>query len=159
MHNNHNYLSMSGWKFGLGVCLTYLSIDYTASTASIFNLFILSLDRWANTAASVNRMVGRCEKASRKLNKRLTDGKLIWYQSFVICFPSRSPVLKCAHKTAECPDKIAGGGHQPSQDVRLSSLIVTRLWRKAGSFPRLDLGIISSSKQSETQNNAQISRY
>ena len=36
---------VSGWRFGVGVCLTYLSIDYTASTASIFNLFILSLDR------------------------------------------------------------------------------------------------------------------
>ena len=39
-------LLVIGWKFGRGVCLTYLSIDYTASTASIFNLFILSLDRW-----------------------------------------------------------------------------------------------------------------
>ena len=40
-----NEFAATGWKFGLGVCLTYLSIDYTASTASIFNLFILSLDR------------------------------------------------------------------------------------------------------------------
>jgi len=43
--------SGQGWKFGRGVCLTYLSIDYTASTASIFNLFILSLDRyWSITS-------------------------------------------------------------------------------------------------------------
>lgn len=34
------------WHFGRGVCQAFLSIDYTASTASIFNLFILSLDRY-----------------------------------------------------------------------------------------------------------------
>ena len=33
------------WRFGRAVCQFFLSIDYTASTASIFNLFILSLDR------------------------------------------------------------------------------------------------------------------
>ena len=74
--SNHKYLSMSGWKFGLGVCLTYLSIDYTASTASIFNLFILSLDRWAAAAASVNRMAGRWEdvsKAKQKADWRKTN--------------------------------------------------------------------------------------
>ena len=38
-------LTLSGWKFGLTVCQFYLTVDYTASTASIFNLFILSLDR------------------------------------------------------------------------------------------------------------------
>ena len=43
-----------GWKFGLGVCQIYLSIDYTASTASIFNLFILSLDRLVGTQIDKN---------------------------------------------------------------------------------------------------------
>ena len=38
---------VSGWKFGLTICQFYLTVDYTASTASIFNLFILSLDRFA----------------------------------------------------------------------------------------------------------------
>ena len=34
------------WQFGHVVCQFWLSVDYTASTASIFNLFILSLDRY-----------------------------------------------------------------------------------------------------------------
>ncbi|CAG0880151.1 unnamed protein product [Darwinula stevensoni] len=34
------------WKFGVSVCQLWLSVDYTASTASILNLFILSLDRY-----------------------------------------------------------------------------------------------------------------
>ena len=43
---------LSGWKFGLTVCQFYLTVDYTASTASIFNLFILSLDRFVVQSAS-----------------------------------------------------------------------------------------------------------
>lgn len=39
------------WRLGLAVCQFWLSADYTASTASIFNLVILSLDRyWSITA-------------------------------------------------------------------------------------------------------------
>jgi hypothetical protein len=44
-HNNPSTVSCSEWRFGRPVCQFFLSIDYTASTASIFNLFILSLDR------------------------------------------------------------------------------------------------------------------
>ncbi|KAK7069743.1 Histamine H1 receptor [Halocaridina rubra] len=39
------------WRLGLPVCQFWLAADYTASTASIFNLVILSLDRyWSITA-------------------------------------------------------------------------------------------------------------
>lgn len=39
------------WRLGLAVCQFWLAADYTASTASIFNLVILSLDRyWSITA-------------------------------------------------------------------------------------------------------------
>ncbi|NXO19903.1 HRH1 protein, partial [Cisticola juncidis] len=34
------------WPLGLEVCLFWLSMDYVASTASIFNLFILCMDRY-----------------------------------------------------------------------------------------------------------------
>ncbi|CAK9295657.1 unnamed protein product [Gordionus sp. m RMFG-2023] len=40
------YLLSNKWVFGMAFCKIWLSIDYTASTASIFNLFILSLDRY-----------------------------------------------------------------------------------------------------------------
>ncbi|WAR24933.1 HRH1-like protein [Mya arenaria] len=38
------------WLFDIAVCQIWIGIDYTASTASILNLFILSLDRyWSET--------------------------------------------------------------------------------------------------------------
>ncbi|NXS24249.1 HRH1 protein, partial [Mystacornis crossleyi] len=40
------YLLSPEWPLGLGACLFWLSMDYVASTASIFNLFILCMDRY-----------------------------------------------------------------------------------------------------------------
>ena len=40
------YVLIGDWIFGIIVCQLWLVIDYTASTASIFNLLILSLDRY-----------------------------------------------------------------------------------------------------------------
>ncbi|XP_075431227.1 histamine H1 receptor [Ascaphus truei] len=40
------YLLNDEWVLGRPVCLFWLSMDYTASTASIFSLFILCIDRY-----------------------------------------------------------------------------------------------------------------
>lgn len=40
------YFVTGEWHLGLIVCQAWLSVDYVCSTASIFNLFILSLDRY-----------------------------------------------------------------------------------------------------------------
>ncbi|NXY73757.1 HRH1 protein, partial [Glareola pratincola] len=40
------YLLSGVWTLGLPACLFWLSMDYVASTASIFNLFILCIDRY-----------------------------------------------------------------------------------------------------------------
>ncbi|NWR56287.1 HRH1 protein, partial [Bucorvus abyssinicus] len=40
------YLLRSMWNLGLPACLFWLSMDYVACTASIFNLFILCIDRY-----------------------------------------------------------------------------------------------------------------
>ncbi|NXH88092.1 HRH1 protein, partial [Edolisoma coerulescens] len=40
------YLLSPMWPLGLAACLFWLSMDYVASTASIFNLFILCMDRY-----------------------------------------------------------------------------------------------------------------
>ncbi|NXS63196.1 HRH1 protein, partial [Brachypteracias leptosomus] len=40
------YLLSPMWPLGLPACLFWLSMDYVASTASIFNLFILCIDRY-----------------------------------------------------------------------------------------------------------------
>lgn len=43
---NMVYLLEDEWKLGRAVCLLWLIMDYVASTASIFSLFILCLDRY-----------------------------------------------------------------------------------------------------------------
>jgi len=40
------YVLTVDWPFGVGLCQFWISVDYTASTASILNLFVLSLDRY-----------------------------------------------------------------------------------------------------------------
>ena len=40
------YLLMSRWSLGRPLCLFWLSMDYVASTASIFSVFILCIDRY-----------------------------------------------------------------------------------------------------------------
>ncbi|NWU94238.1 HRH1 protein, partial [Upupa epops] len=43
---NIAYLLSPRWTLGLPACLFWLSMDYVASTASIFNLFVLCIDRY-----------------------------------------------------------------------------------------------------------------
>jgi len=40
------YVLTVDWRFGVGLCQFWIGVDYTASTASILNLFVLSLDRY-----------------------------------------------------------------------------------------------------------------
>jgi len=40
------YIFSVAWQFGLVVCQFWLIVDYTASTASILNLLVLSIDRY-----------------------------------------------------------------------------------------------------------------
>jgi len=40
------YIFAVDWPFGLVVCQFWLAVDYTASTASILNLLVLSIDRY-----------------------------------------------------------------------------------------------------------------
>ncbi|XP_033106533.1 muscarinic acetylcholine receptor M3-like [Anneissia japonica] len=45
------FVSDQKWILGLPICQAWLSVDYVCSTASIFNLFVLSLDRyWSITS-------------------------------------------------------------------------------------------------------------
>lgn len=46
MPMNILYLRTSKWHLGLPLCLFWLSMDYVASTASIFSVFILCIDRY-----------------------------------------------------------------------------------------------------------------
>lgn len=46
MPMNILYLLMAKWSLGWPLCLFWLSMDYVASTASIFSVFILCIDRY-----------------------------------------------------------------------------------------------------------------
>ncbi|XP_046406259.1 5-hydroxytryptamine receptor 1B-like [Ischnura elegans] len=56
------YAITGRWVLGLVVCQFWLSADYTASTASIFNLFILSVDRYWSITSPLRYLRKRTKK-------------------------------------------------------------------------------------------------
>ncbi|RWS22073.1 hypothetical protein B4U80_11297 [Leptotrombidium deliense] len=56
------YVLTGDWIFGVIVCQIWLVIDYTASTASIFNLLILSLDRYWSIRSPLKYLCKRTKK-------------------------------------------------------------------------------------------------
>ncbi|KAF4533452.1 hypothetical protein B566_EDAN001178 [Ephemera danica] len=56
------YAITGHWVLGLAVCQFWLSADYTASTASIFNLFILSVDRYWSITSPLRYLRKRTKK-------------------------------------------------------------------------------------------------
>ncbi|RXG53821.1 Histamine H1 receptor [Armadillidium vulgare] len=60
--SNRAELFASEWKWGVVVCQIWLAVDYTASTASIFNLFILSLDRYWSVSNPLRYLSKRTRK-------------------------------------------------------------------------------------------------
>lgn len=56
------YIFTADWRFGVAVCQIWIGIDYTASTASILNLFILSLDRYWSVTSPLKYIRKRTKK-------------------------------------------------------------------------------------------------
>lgn len=50
------------WSYGIVLCQMWLSVDYVSSTSSIFNLFILSLDRYWSVRNPLQYMRKRTSK-------------------------------------------------------------------------------------------------
>ena len=50
------------WVLGVWMCDAWLSIDYCASTASILNLFVLSLDRYWSITSPLKYLRRRTKK-------------------------------------------------------------------------------------------------
>ena len=70
------YILTQRWMFGVGVCQLWISIDYTASTASILNLFILSLDRYWSVTSPLKYLRQRTKKRGNHLHS--LSPKLGW---------------------------------------------------------------------------------
>ncbi|KFR13003.1 Histamine H1 receptor, partial [Opisthocomus hoazin] len=69
------------WTLGLPACLFWLSMDYVASTASIFNLFILCIDRYRSVQQPLKYL-----KYRTKMRASLTI-LAVWLLSFMWVIP------------------------------------------------------------------------
>ncbi|NXP69104.1 HRH1 protein, partial [Chloropsis cyanopogon] len=69
------------WPLGLEACLFWLSMDYVASTASIFNLFVLCMDRYR----SVQQPLKYLKYRTKKRASLLILG--VWLLSFIWVIP------------------------------------------------------------------------
>ncbi|NWH40637.1 HRH1 protein, partial [Chloropsis hardwickii] len=69
------------WPLGLEACLFWLSMDYVASTASIFNLFILCMDRYR----SVQQPLKYLKYRTKRRASLLILG--VWLLSFIWVIP------------------------------------------------------------------------
>ena len=56
------YVVAERWPFGLFMCQVWMAIDYTASTASILNLFTLSVDRYCSVRSPLKYLHQRTIK-------------------------------------------------------------------------------------------------
>lgn len=72
------YILASKWIFGLIVCEIWLATDYIASTASILNLFILSLDRYWSVTSPLQYMRKRTKKRALILISCVWTASALW---------------------------------------------------------------------------------
>ncbi|XP_069693581.1 histamine H1 receptor-like [Periplaneta americana] len=72
------YAITGRWVFGLAVCQFWLSADYTASTASILNLFILSMDRYWSITSPLRYLRRRTKKRALIMIGLVWIGSALW---------------------------------------------------------------------------------
>lgn len=75
------YIFTERWYFGVGVCQLWISVDYIASTASIFNLFILSVDRYCSVKSPLKYIRKRTKK------RALFMISFVWFLSSLWIIP------------------------------------------------------------------------
>ncbi|XP_014679545.1 PREDICTED: muscarinic acetylcholine receptor M1-like [Priapulus caudatus] len=83
------YILTGEWIFELVICKIWLSLDYTASTASILNLFILSLDRYWSITSPLKYLKKRTKK------RALIMISIVWLSSALWIVP----ILSWQHLT------------------------------------------------------------
>lgn len=66
------------WHLGLIVCQAWLSVDYVCSTASIYNLFILSLDRYWSIRYPLKYLRFRTTKRAKRMITLVWAVSSIW---------------------------------------------------------------------------------
>lgn len=81
MPMNILYLLMSRWSLGHPLCLFWLSMDYVASTASIFSVFILCIDRYRSVRQPLKYLKYRTK------TRALATILAAWFLSFLWVIP------------------------------------------------------------------------
>lgn len=94
MPMNIIYLIMTKWSLGRPLCLFWLSMDYVASTASIFSVFILCIDRY--------RSVQQPLRYLRYRTKTRASATILgaWFLSFLWVIP----ILGWHHFMSSAPE-------------------------------------------------------
>ncbi|XP_041349509.1 histamine H1 receptor-like [Gigantopelta aegis] len=72
------YIFTVDWLFGVAVCQIWIGIDYIASTASILNLFILSLDRYWSVKSPLLYLRKRTKKRALVMISLVWSASLLW---------------------------------------------------------------------------------
>lgn len=78
------YIFTDRWMLGVAVCQIWIGVDYTASTASILNLFILSLDRYWSVRQPLKYLHRRTKR------RALSMIALVWAVSSLWIIPISS---------------------------------------------------------------------
>ncbi|KAL8603366.1 hypothetical protein ACOMHN_039729 [Nucella lapillus] len=72
------YIFTGDWLFGVAICQIWIGIDYTASTASILNLFILSLDRYWSVRAPLQYLHKRTRRRALSMISVVWIASCLW---------------------------------------------------------------------------------
>ena len=72
------YIFTVHWPFGLVVCQFWLAVDYTASTASILNLLVLSIDRYRSVTDPLRYMRHRTSRHAAVLISTAWSLSALW---------------------------------------------------------------------------------
>ena len=94
------------------MCLFWLSIDYTASTASIFNLSILSLDRYWSITSPLRYLRRRTKKRALIMILTAWIGASMWF----------IPVLGWNQITRKGPSQLPGKRFSISVNAKILAI-------------------------------------
>uniref|UniRef100_A0A3B3RNZ8 Histamine receptor H3 n=1 Tax=Paramormyrops kingsleyae TaxID=1676925 RepID=A0A3B3RNZ8_9TELE len=77
------YVLTGEWRLGRGLCKLWLVVDYTLCTASVFNIVLISFDRFISVTRAVNY---RCQKGvTRQAVLKMVS---VWLAAFLLYGPA-----------------------------------------------------------------------
>ena len=107
MTKNFIFCSFVGeWRWGSKVCKFWLATDYTASTASIFNLVVLTLDRYWSVMAPLRYLRKRTRRRATLLMCLAWLAALSWLLP-ILAWNHLTNSEQSTHQISECETDFA----------------------------------------------------